>query len=244
MVWDAQTAAAYDVTSAAMFDSAVVDPAVEMLAELAAGGPALEFAIGTGRVALPLHAKGVPVHGIELSAPMIEQLQAKPGGREIPVVEGDMASTRVPGEFSLVYLVWNTIMNVTTQDEQVDVFRNAAAHLRPGGRFVVEVVVPDLRGLAGEVGRVFDIADDHIGVDALDDPVGQITSSHHWSVVDGRLLRHSAAYRYVWPSELDLMARLAGMRLEDRWSGWRREPFTAESAKHVTVWVKDGATAA
>jgi SAM-dependent methyltransferase len=193
-----------------MSDPVVVDPVVDLLVELARGGPALEFAVGTGRVALPLGARGVLVQGIELSPHMAEQLRAKPGADAVPVTIGDMTTTRVPGAFTLVYLVANTIMNATTQDEQVAVFANAAAHLEPGGFFVVEVTVPQLRSVPrGEVGRVFKLDPDHVGIETFDDLVGQIAWSHHWMEVEGRLVRHSAAYRYVWPSELDLMAKLA-----------------------------------
>jgi SAM-dependent methyltransferase len=193
-----------------MSDPVVVDPVVDLLVELARGGPALEFAVGTGRVALPLGARGVLVQGIEFSPHMAEQLRAKPGADAVPVTIGDMTTTRVPGAFTLVYLVANTIMNVTTQDEQVAVFANAAAHLEPGGFFVVEVMVPQLRSVPrGEVGRVFKLDPDHVGIETFDDLVGQIAWSHHWMEVEGRLVRHSAAYRYVWPSELDLMAKLA-----------------------------------
>jgi SAM-dependent methyltransferase len=237
--WDKEIAEAYDATSAAMFDPAVLDPVVDRLAELAGAGPALELAIGTGRVALPLRGRGVEVHGIELSAPMVDQLRAKPGGADIPVTIGDMCSTRVPGTFTLVYLVWNALMNVTTQDEQVAVFENAAAHLAPGGRFVIEVGVPELRRVPpGEVGQVFALDADHVGIDTLDDLVGQISSSHHWWTLDGRLLRHSAPYRYVWPSEVDLMARVAGLRLQDRWSNWTGTPFTSNSEQQVAVFEK------
>jgi SAM-dependent methyltransferase len=239
VLWSQELAETYDASSASMFDPAVLDPAADLLAELADGGPALEFAIGTGRVALPLLARGVSVAGIELSEPMAAQLRAKPGADTIPVTIGDMASTRVDGDFALVYLVWNTIMNVTTQAEQVAVFENAAAHLRPGGRFVVEVVVPQIRRLVpGELGRVFDMTPDHVGIETFDDLVGQISWSHHWGMPDGRLVLHSAPYRYVWPSELDLMARIAGLRHENRWQGWRREPFTSDSPTHVSVWSK------
>jgi SAM-dependent methyltransferase len=237
VTWGPDIAETYDATSAEMFDPAVLQPAVDVLAELADGGPALEFAIGTGRVALALQERGVVVHGIELSPHMLDQLRAKPGGDRIPVELGDMARVRVPGEFSLVYLVWNTIMNVTTQDEQVAVFANAAAHLVAGGQFVIEVGVPSLRNLApGQTRQVFDMSANHIGIDTFDDFVGQILSSHHWSVVDGQLVHDSAPYRFVWPSELDLMARLAGMQLVHRWGDWDRRPFTAESTKHVSVW--------
>jgi SAM-dependent methyltransferase len=238
VTWGEDIAAAYDAVHAAKFAPAVLQPMVDLLAELAGDGPALELAIGTGRVALPLSRRGVPVHGIELSAPMVDQLRAKPGAEAIPVVIGDLAVTRVPGEFSLVYLVANTIMNLTTQDEQVAVFENAAAHLRPGGCFVVEVVVPQLRGYgAGDPpARVFTNEPGHAGIETLDDPVEQVAWSHHWFDVDGRLLHHAAPYRYVWPAELDLMARVAGLRPGDRWEDWRRTPFTAASAGQVAVY--------
>jgi SAM-dependent methyltransferase len=238
IVWDREIAEVYDATSAVMFDPAQLDPAVDVLAGLARGR-ALELAIGTGRVALPLSARGVEVHGIELSPPMVEQLRAKPGAEAIPVTIGDMTTTRVPGTFGLVYLVWNTIMNVTTQDEQVAVFENAAAHLEPGGCFVVEVVVPQVRRLPpGELGRVFLLEPDHVGIETFDDLEGQITWSHHWMQVDGRLVRHSAPYRYVWPAELDLMGRVAGLRLRERWADWHRSPFTSDSPSQVAVFEK------
>jgi len=170
---------------------------------------------------------------------MAAVLRAKPGAAAVPVTIGDMTSTRVPGVYSLVYLVFNTIMNVTTQDEQVSVFENAAAHLAVGGRFVVEVGVPAVCGLpAGELGRVFDVSPGHVGIDTIDDPVGQITSSHHWTLIDGQWRRSSAPFRYVWPSELDLMARLAGLRLEHRWAGWDKSPFTGTSTSQVAVYRK------
>jgi SAM-dependent methyltransferase len=237
--WSKAEAAWYDTTSAAMFAPAVLDPAVELLFELSAGGPALELAIGTGRVALPLSAKGITVRGIELSAYMAEQLRRKHGGDAVDVTVGDMKSTRIDGRFTLVYLVWNAIMNVTAQHEQVAVFNTAAAHLAPGGCFVVEVGVPDLRGLAqGQARRVFTMEPDRVGIDTFDDLVGQIASSHHWMPWDGQLVYHAAAYRYVWPSELDLMAQLAGLRLRDRWAGWTRAPFTSDSTEQVAVYEK------
>lgn len=237
--WGKEVAEVYDATSAAMFDPAVLDPAVTLLADLAGGGRALELAIGTGRVALPLSGRGIPVHGIELSPHMAQQLRQKPGADAVGLTIGDMTSTRVEGTFRLVYLVFNTIMNVTSQDEQVAVFANAAAHLEPGGAFVVEVVVPQLRRLPPtELGRVFTMEADHVGIETFDDVAGQISWSHHWMRVDGRLVRHSAPYRYVWPAELDLMARLAGLRLRDRWSGWHREPFTGNSVDQVVVYEK------
>ena len=239
VTWAKDLADVYDKTSAHMFEPDVLDPVVDMLFSLAAGGPALEFAIGTGRVALPLNSRGVSVHGIELSPHMVDQLRSKPGASSVEATVGDMTTTRVPGSFNLVYLVWNTIMNVTTQQEQVRVFANAAAHLETGGHFVVEVLVPPVRHLPpGESTRVFAFNDRYMGFDSFDDPVGQILSSHHWAEVEGRLVRHSAPYRYVWPSELDLMAQLAGFRLVDRWGGWSREPFTAESDNAVAVYQK------
>jgi SAM-dependent methyltransferase len=238
-VWGAELAEAYDTVYAAQFDPAVLDPMVAALAELAGNGLALELAVGTGRVALALRRRGVPVHGIELSPHMAEQLRAKPGADAVPVVVGDMTSTRVPGSFRLVYLVANTIMNVTTQDDQLAVFANAAAHLEPGGCFVVQVIVPQLRTVPpGQVGRVFTLRPEHVGVETFDDTVGQIAWSHHWMDVDGRMVHHAAPYRYVWPSELDLMARLAGLRPRERWAGWDRAPFTADSTSQVAVFQK------
>lgn len=237
--WTQDIAEVYDHTSAAMFAPDVLDPCVDTLVELARGGSALELAIGTGRVALPLSQRGLTVCGIELSVPMAEQLRAKPGADAIDVTIGDMTSTRVPGEFTLVYLVWNTIMNVTTQDEQVAVFANAARHLAVGGCFVVEVIVPQLRRLGpGETARVCELQPDHISIETFDDLVEQIAWSHHWMTVDGRLVHHSAPYRYVWPAELDLMAQLAGLRLRERWEDWRRAPFTGDSTQQVAVFEK------
>ena len=238
-IWSRESAEIYDETSAAKFDPAVLGPTVDCLADLANGGPALELAVGTGRVALPLSERGIEVHGIELSPHMAEVLRGKPGAERVPVTVGDMTSTRVAGTFRLVYLVWNTITNVTTQDEQVAVFANAAAHLAPGGRFVVEVIVPGVREVPpGTAARVFTLEPDHVGIDTFDDLVAQISRSHHWMLVDGTLHRSSAPYRYVWPSELDLMARLAGMRLEHRWADWDRTPFTSESTSQVAVYEK------
>ena len=229
----------YDATYLHMFSAEVLDPMLDRLAELSGGGPVLEFAVGTGRVALALSARGVSVHGLELSEHMLERLHAKRGTADVRTVLGDMTSTRVPGDFRLVYLVANTIMNVTTQDEQIAVFVNAARHLVPGGCFVVEVIVPSLRDVPrGEIGRVFTLEPDHVGIETFDDTVGQIASSHHWMLVDGELVRHSAPYRYVWPSELDLMARLAGLRLRDRWADWHRSPFTSDSTSQVAVFEK------
>ena len=241
--FDEPVAARYDASSAAMFDPMVVEPAVDVLAGLAGDGAALELGIGTGRIALPLAARGVPVHGIDLSEAMVKRLRAKPGGADIGVTVGDFATTRVPGEFSLAYLVFNTISNLTTQDAQVDCFGNVAAHLRPGGCFVVEVGIPELRRLPpGETMVVFDAREDHWGIDEYD-VASQGLVSHHFSLADGALRKSSIPFRYTWPAELDLMARLAGMRLRDRWADWDRTPFTGESRKHVSVWQKGATTA-
>jgi SAM-dependent methyltransferase len=237
--FDERIAARYDSTSAGMFDPAVLGPTVDFLADLAGDGAALELGIGTGRVALPLSERGVRVHGIELSPAMVDQLRAKPGADDIEVTIGDFATASVDQTFRLAYLVFNTIMNLTTQDEQVDCFRNVAAHLEPGGCFVIEVGVPDLHRLPpGETRRVFTATESYIGFDEYTDLSAQILHSHHWWTADGRVDISSAPYRYVWPSELDLMARIAGMTLRERWSGWTREPFTGESTSHVSVWEK------
>jgi len=239
-VWGREIAEVYDRTYAATFDPSVLQPMLDLLSELARGGPALEFAVGTGRVALPLSERAIAVHGIELSPDMVEQLQKKPGADAVRVTIGDMTNTQVPGVYELVYLVANTIMNVTTQEEQVAVFDNAAAHLAPGGYFVVEVIVPQLRRVPpGEVAQVFTMEAAHVGIETFDDTVGQIAWSHHWMEADERLVRHSAPYRYVWPSELDLMARVAGLRRHARWAGWDRESFTSDSTNQVVVFQKD-----
>jgi SAM-dependent methyltransferase len=228
----------YDESSADMFDPAVVDPVVDFLVGLAGDGAALEFGIGTGRIALPLAQRGIRVHGIDLSEAMVARLRAKPGSEEIGVTTGDFATTTVQGTFSVAYLVFNTIMNLTTQDEQVACFENAAAHLEPGGCFVIEVGVPGLQRLPpGETVRAFAVTPTHLGFDEYD-VARQGLISHHYSLDDGSLEVVSMPFRYVWPSELDLMARLAGMTLRERWSGWKREPFTSESTKHVSVWEK------
>ena len=219
-----------------MFDPAVVDPAIDFLAGIA--GSALEFGIGTGRIALPLAQRGVPVRGIDLSKAMVARLHAKPGAEAIAVTIGDFATTTVDEPFSLVYLIYNTIGNLTTQAAQVGCFRNAAAHLEPGGCFVIELGVPDLQRLPpGETARVFHVSEAGWGIDEYD-IANQGLISHHFEIVQGRLVRFSAPFRYAWPAELDLMAELAGMRLRERWGGWRREPFTSESKKHVSVWEK------
>jgi SAM-dependent methyltransferase len=236
--FDERVAARYDESEAEMSDPAVVEPVVEFLVELAGSGSALELGIGTGRIALPLAQRGVPVHGIDLSKAMVARLRAKPGGQDIGVTIGDFATTPVDGTFSVAYVVFNTIMNLTTQDEQVACFRNVAAHLAPGGCFVVEVGVPELRRLPrGETFVPFDVSPTHLGFDEYD-VASQGLISHHYSVVDGKLELNSVPFRYVWPAELDLMARLARMTLRERWSGWKREPFTSDSTKHVSVWEK------
>jgi hypothetical protein len=231
-------AAHYDERHADMFDRAVVEPAVDFLAGLANGGAALEFAIGTGRIALPLAARGVPVHGIDLSEAMVGKLREKPGGEQIPVTIGDLATTRVEGSFALVYLVFNTIPNLTSQAEQVACFRNAAAHLEPGGCFVIEVRVPQLRLLApGQTFRVFHRSGRYIGIDEYD-VANQGQVSHHYRLDGDKYELHSIPFRYVWPSELDLMAQLAGLELRERWASWNHEPFTSESSSHVSVWTR------
>ena len=228
----------YDESTAGMFEPAVVEPAVDLLADLAGRGAALELGIGTGRIALPLAQRGIRVHGIDLSEAMVARLLAKPGAERIQVTVGDFATTTVEGRFSVAYLVFNTIMNLTTQDEQVACFQNVAAHLEPGGCFVIEVGVPALQRLPpGETVRPFNVSPTRLGFDEYD-VVSQGLVSHHYTVVDGRLEVFSVPFRYVWPSELDLMARLAGMRLRERWGGWRREPFTSDSTSHVSVWEK------
>ena len=236
-----RVAARYDESSAEAFDASVLDPMLDVLAGLAGDGRALELGIGTGRVALPLAARGVPVHGIELSNAMVARLRAKPGGPDIGVTIGDFSSTRVEGAFSLAYLVFNTIFNLTTQAAQVACFANVAAHLEPGGCFVIETGVPELQWLPpGETMRAFHVSQTHWGVDEYD-VAAQALTSHHIEVIDGRAERMSIPFRYAWPAELDLMAQMAGMRLRGRWSGWRREPFTRDSRKHVSVWEKPAA---
>jgi SAM-dependent methyltransferase len=231
-------AARYDESSAEMFEPAVVDPVADFLADLAGQGTALELGIGTGRIALPLSRRGIRVHGIDLSAAMVARLRAKPGAERIGVTVGDFATTTVDGRFSLAYLVLNTIGNLTTQDEQVACFQNVAAHLDPGGCFVIEVGVPQLQRLPpGETVRAFAVTPTHLGFDEYD-VASQGLISHHYTVGDGGLELGSLPQRYVWPAELDLMARLAGMRLRERWGGWRREPFTSDSTSHVSVWEK------
>ncbi|MGV9455761.1 class I SAM-dependent DNA methyltransferase [Streptomyces sp. NPDC003635] len=231
-------ASGYDDDCAEMFQPHVVGPVVDVLSDLAGDGPALELGIGTGRIALPLAARGVPVHGIDMSRAMAARLREKPGGDTVGVTIGDFATTRVEGEFTLAYLVFNTINNLTTQDAQVDCFVNAAAHLAPGGHFVIEVGVPELRKLPpGQSAVPFRITPTQWAFDTYD-PATQSMSSNYVTIVDGRAEHWSLPFRYVWPAELDLMARLAGLRLRNRWEDWNRAPFTSESTRHVSVWEK------
>ncbi len=240
-IWfDGEIAETYDEDSADRFAPELLGTTVDVLAGLAGEGRALELAIGTGRVAVPLAERGVPVSGVELSPAMLAQLRAKPGAAAIDAVEGDMTSTRVAGEFGLVYLVYNTITNLTSQDEQVACFENAARHLAPGGCFLIEVYLPILRLLPpGESFRVFTEEPGYHAYDEYADPASQLQWSHHVRLrEDGTYRRVSMPFRYVWPAELDLMARIAGLRLKERWSGWDRTPFTADSEQHVSVWEK------
>jgi SAM-dependent methyltransferase len=236
--FDERVAARFDERNAYLADPAVVDPIVAFLTDLAGDGAALEFGIGTGRIALALARRGVRVHGIELSRAMVERLWAKDGADRIGVTIGDFATTTVDATFSVAYLVANTIMNLTTQDAQVACFRNAAAHLGPGGCFVIEVLVPGLQRLPpGEAFQPFDVSPNHLGFDEYD-VANQGVVSHHYWIEDGNVDVMSVPFRYVWPAELDLMARLAGLRLRERWGSWTREPFTSESRSHVSVWEK------
>jgi SAM-dependent methyltransferase len=231
----------FDERYAHKAEPAVVDPIVAFLVDLARGGDALELGVGTGRIALPLAQRGVPVHGIDLSEAMVARLRAKPGADQVGLTIGDFATTIVDGTFSIAYLVANTIMNLTTQDEQVACFQNAAAHLGPNGCFVVEVLVPRLRRLApGETFQPFAVEPTHLGFDEYDVARQGLISHHYWIEGD-KVDVFSPPFRYVWPSELDLMARLAGMTLRERWGGWEREPFTGDSDKHVSVWEKSPA---
>src|SRR5262245_10795064 len=233
--WIAQR---FEVLWSHLFDPEVVEPAVSFLADLAGNGRALELGIGTGRLALPLRRRGIRVAGIELSPAMVERLNSQPGSSDIDVTIGDFSTTRVNGSFAVAYLVRNTIMNLTTQDAQVECFLNVARHLQPGGVFVIEVIVPPWQRLApGETFIPFDVSPTHLGFDEID-VATQSSWSHHYWFLDGETKAFSPRFRYVWPSELDLMARLSGMTLRDRWSDWHREPFNSESRSHISVWQK------
>ncbi|MFF4870580.1 class I SAM-dependent DNA methyltransferase [Streptomyces sp. NPDC090109] len=239
-LWTRATADRYDAEETEMSSAAVLGPTLDFLADLAGDGRALEFAVGTGRVGVPLRERGVPVVGIELSEHMAAVLRRKADEDVLPVVIGDMATTTVPGGFALVYLVYNTLSNLLTQDEQVECFRNAARHLEPGGRFVVELGVPPLRSLPpGQVAVPFDVSERHLGFDTFD-LVEQVLVSHHFTRDgdDGRYRRGNSRHRYAWPAELDLMARIAGLDLERRVADWDGSPFVQDSAKHVSVWRK------
>ena len=236
--FDERVARRYDRSTDPEFEPATIRETVDVLAALAGAGPALELGIGTGRIAIPLADRGIRVSGIDLSRAMVKRLRAKPGGRDLDVTIGDFATATVgeAGTFSLAYLVFNTILNLTTQAAQVECFRNVAAHLRPGGRFVIEVGIPELRRLPpGETVLPFLVGATRWGFDEYD-VANQGLTSHHFEMIGDRVERLSVPFRYVWPSELDLMATMAGMRLVERWAGWNREPFTSESRQHVSVW--------
>jgi SAM-dependent methyltransferase len=237
VIWDADTARRYDTPGTGMFAPEVLTPTVDRLAELAGTGRALEFAIGTGRVAIPLAERGVAVTGIELSRPMVDQLRTKADESAIPVIIGDMATATAPGDYTLVYLVFNTISNLLTQAEQVACFRNAARHLAPGGRFVIELWVPELRMLPpGQRATVFACEPGYIGLDTYD-AVLQHVVSHHFRFDEGRQAHlFRSPHRYIWPAELDLMAYIAGFELESRHADWAGTEFTAESRSHVSVY--------
>lgn len=237
-VFDASVAATYDTFHDG--NPQALEVLVARLKELAEGGAALEFAIGTGRIALPLQTAGVPVSGIELSSAMVDELRKKESDAPIDVVVGDMTFARAAGHFSLVFLVYNTIDNLTSQDAQVACFQNAAAHLDPGGRFVIETLVPPIQKLAiGETHLAHECSETHWGIDTFD-LVTQKYASHHMHIADGGAQQLTVPFRYAWPAEFDLMARIAGMTLEHRWSDWSKSPFTATSRSHVSVWRKMG----
>jgi hypothetical protein len=237
-LFDAPIARTYDETSAAMFEPEVIEPTVSFLSSLAGGGSALEFAVGTGRIAIPLRAAGIKVSGIELSQAMVDEMRRKPGSAEIPVVVGDMSSAKVNGEFQLVYLVFNTISNLTTQRQQVACFCNAAQHLSSGGYFVIEDCVPRVHKLGnGQTILPFEVTPEHIGFDEYD-LLNQTLISHHYWFDDDNARTFQSKHRYAWPQEYDLMAYVAGLELHERWSDWNRDPFSAESTKHISVWRK------
>lgn len=236
--FDERVAAKYEVYWPELFEPAAIDPVVTFLADLAGDGGALELGVGTGRLALPLSRRGVRVHGIELSPAMAARLRAQPGADEIGITIGDFATTTVGGTFRLAYLVRNTITNLTSQDEQAECFSTVAAQLEPGGFFVIENYIPQLQRLPpGQTTRVFIATPSHLGFEQYD-LAAQIAVSRHWWLIDGQLETFSSPHRYLWPSELDLMAKISGMILRERWSGWQREPFTSDSTMHISVWEK------
>jgi SAM-dependent methyltransferase len=238
-VWDEDTAQRYDADSADKFAPEVLDPTVDFLAQLAGPGPALEFAIGTGRVSIPLAARGIAVSGIELSEPMVAQLRRKAGAQHLPVAIGDMANSTVAGQFSLVFLVFNSISNLRTQAEQVECFRNAARHLGPGGRFVIELGVPQIRRLPpGQTAVPSSLTQGHLIFDTYDLSTQECTSHHYHSEPDGTTRYGFGSFRYIWPAECDLMAQLAGLELESRFADWDGSAFTSDSESHVSVWRK------
>jgi SAM-dependent methyltransferase len=231
-------AARYETYWPEQFEPAAIEPVVNFLAGLAGDGRALELGIGTGRIALPLSRQGVRVHGIELSPAMVARLQAQPGADKIGITIGDFATTTVGGAFRLAYLVRNTITNLTSQDEQAECFRTVAAQLEPGGCFVIENYIPQLQRLPpGQTTRVFSATPAHLGFEQYD-IAAQIAVSHHYWVIDGQLETLSTPHRYLWPSELDLMAKIAELTLRERWSNWNHEPFTSDSTMHISVWEK------
>jgi len=236
--FDEPVAASYETRWPELFEQDAIDPVVNFLADLAGPGPALELGIGTGRIALPLSQRAIRVHGIDLSPAMVARLRTKPGGDAVDVIIGDFATTWANGPFRLAYLLRNTIMNLTTQDAQVECFATVAAQLESGGCFVIEVMVPELQRLPpGETVRAFTVTPDHLGFDEYDVAAQGLVSHHYWLRNDHTEVL-SVPFRYVWPAELDLMARLAGLTLRERWSGWHREPFTSDSTAHVSVWTK------
>ena len=236
--FDERVAAKYEAYWPELFEPAAIDPVVTFLADLAGDGGALELGVGTGRLALPLSRRGVRVHGIELSPAMATRLRAQPGADEIGITIGDFATTTVSGTFRLAYLVRNTITNLTSQDEQAECFRTVAAQLEPGGCFVIENYIPQLQRLPpGQTTRVFIATPAHLGFEQYD-LAAQIAVSRHWWLIDGQLETFSSPHRYLWPSELDLMAKISGMVLRERWTGWQREPFTSDSTMHISVWEK------
>lgn len=239
VLWDEAAAARYDDSTGREFEPETIRRTVDLLQELAGDGAAMEFAVGTGRIALPLAARGVPVWGVDSSTPMVRRLREKDEDGLVTVTTGDMTTTRVAATFRLVYLVFNGIGNLTTQDAQVACFANAAAHLEPGGSFLVEMVVPDLRRLPpGEDARVFSHAPGYVGFDRYTDLVAQQAVSHHFIAGDSGTRERRTPWRFVWPSELDLMARLAGLELRSRWADWDRSTFTGQSHSHVSAWQK------